>query len=109
MPLRTPPYMCELNPIELIWAQLKHFVRSHNTTGELSIKALMEQVEQGLASITPADWKKSCKHVIDIEDKFWQTDQYMEEVEPLVIQANNDSSDDDSDDTDDEADEEMET
>ncbi|XP_050311514.1 uncharacterized protein LOC126747064 [Anthonomus grandis grandis] len=52
-PLRTPPYMCDLNPIELIWAQLKHFVRSRNTTGDISIRNLIEQVQLGIASITP--------------------------------------------------------
>lgn len=31
--VRLPPYHCELNPIELIWSQLKGFVRSRNTTG----------------------------------------------------------------------------
>lgn len=101
IPLRTPPYMCELNPIELIWAQLKHYVRSHNTTGDVPIKILMELIEQGFASITPVDLAKCCKHVVDIEDHFWETDQQMEEVQPLIIQLTNDSSDDDdSDDTD---------
>nr|CAH7723878.1 unnamed protein product [Callosobruchus chinensis] len=36
-PLRTPPYMCELNPIELAWAKLKFIVRSHNITGDFNI------------------------------------------------------------------------
>ncbi|XP_074035663.1 uncharacterized protein [Leptinotarsa decemlineata] len=30
--LRLPPYHCELNPIELIWADVKNFVAQHNTT-----------------------------------------------------------------------------
>lgn len=25
--LRLPPYMCELNPIELIWSQIKGYIR----------------------------------------------------------------------------------
>jgi transposase len=30
--LRTPVRLCELNPIELIWAQVKGFVAKNNTT-----------------------------------------------------------------------------
>jgi hypothetical protein len=32
--LRTPPYMCDLDPIELAGANIKHHVRFHNTTGD---------------------------------------------------------------------------
>lgn len=40
IPLRLPPYLCELNPIELVWADVKRCVRKHTTTGELSIADL---------------------------------------------------------------------
>jgi transposase len=30
IPLRLPPYHCELNPIELVWAQLKKIIAKHN-------------------------------------------------------------------------------
>lgn len=108
IPQRTPPYMCKLNPIELIWAQLKLYIRNHNTTGDLSTKDLMEQVSKGFESITPVHWANCCKHVINIENTVWEVDQYMEEVEPLIIQTDNDiSSDDDSDtNSDDESDKE---
>jgi transposase len=29
--LRLPPYHCDLNPVELIWAQIKHNVSVNNT------------------------------------------------------------------------------
>lgn len=86
--------MCELNPIELIWAQLKNFIRSHNTAGELSIQKLMEHASKGFESITHVNWANCCKHVINIENKFWETDQIMEEVEPLIIQVGNESDSD---------------
>jgi transposase len=35
--LRLPPYMCDLNAIELVWAKAKNYVRS---AGNLTLKRL---------------------------------------------------------------------
>ena len=29
--VRLPPYHCELSPIEIAWAQVKGYIRVHNT------------------------------------------------------------------------------
>ena len=34
--LRVPPYHCDLNPIEIIWAQLKHHVAAYNVSFKLT-------------------------------------------------------------------------
>jgi hypothetical protein len=47
--LRTPVRHCELNPIELIWAQVKGFVAENNTTFRL--KDVKELVYGGLAEL----------------------------------------------------------
>ena len=28
--VRLPPYHCELNPIELAWSQVKHYIKNNN-------------------------------------------------------------------------------
>jgi transposase len=38
--IRLPPYMCDLNPIELAWRQIKDYLRSHNTAGDMSLTRL---------------------------------------------------------------------
>lgn len=98
-PLRTPPYMCELNPIEMALAQIKNFIRDRNTSGDFGISKLRELVDEAIASVTPADWEKFCRHVVDIENKFWESDFMMEEIEPVIIQLGSadDSDTDDSD------------
>ena len=47
--LRTPVHHCELNPIELSWAQVKGFVAENNTTFRL--KDVKELVYGGLAEL----------------------------------------------------------
>ncbi|KAJ8912988.1 hypothetical protein NQ315_000046 [Exocentrus adspersus] len=81
--IRTPPYMCELNPIELAWTRIKHLIRCRNTTGEFSINALKEATQEAIKSITEEEWIKYCQHVIKIEDNYWENDQLLEEVQPL--------------------------
>jgi len=69
--LRLPPYHCELNPIELIWGDLKGFVGRENSTfkGE-DVKAL---IKKGFAQIDSVKWLHACEHVKhSIEQKFWK-------------------------------------
>jgi transposase len=40
--VRLPPYMCDLNPIELAWAKIKRIVREHNVTADLSLQKLLQ-------------------------------------------------------------------
>ncbi|KAJ8975043.1 hypothetical protein NQ317_004078 [Molorchus minor] len=70
--LCTPPYHCELNPIELIWAQVKGF------------------------EVTPENWRKPVHHVIKEEEKMWDLDHLIDRtVDPLIITSRDDTSSDD--------------
>ena len=86
--LRTPVRQCELNPIELIWAQVKHFVAKRNTTFKMTdVKNL---VKEALESITADKWKKCCEHVIKIEDYYEQTEGIMQAIDPVIIHLDSD-------------------
>lgn len=93
--VRLPPYHCDLNPIELIWSQLKRFVRSRNTTGRL--EDLERLLLEGVQLITPEDWAGCCRHVVGLEQRYWEEDGMMEDIEPVVVNLRSDSSS--SDDT----------
>ncbi|CAK1603163.1 unnamed protein product [Parnassius mnemosyne] len=42
--LRLPPYHCELNPIELVWADVKGYVAQKNTTFKMAdVKKLLQE------------------------------------------------------------------
>jgi transposase len=53
--IRLPPYMCDLNPIELAWRQSKDYVRSHNTAGDISLRRLQELVQEAIKGVTKED------------------------------------------------------
>ena len=108
--LRLPPYHCKLNPIELIWGDLKGFVGLENSTfkGE-DVKAL---IKKGFAQIDSAMWLHACEQVKNsIEQKFWKSDAIQEEIEKIIINLDSDSdsdSDEMSDQTDDDETEDYE-
>ena len=82
--VRLPPYHCDLNPIELIWANIKNYVARRNTTWKLKdVQSLcLEAVEQ----VTPANWRDAVESTIKVENKYWETDGILEErVGELII------------------------
>lgn len=101
--LRLPPYMCELNAIELAWAKLKNFVRSKNVGGDINMTRLREIVLEGLNQITTEDWMGYCSHVQKIEEEHWERDGIVENaLESIIIDL--DTSDEESDDEEEEKD-----
>lgn len=93
--LRLPPYHCELNPIELIWAQVKGEVARKNRTFKMAdLKVLFYEAIQ---NVTAKHWENCINHTKKIEQKMWDLDVRVDAiVEPLVIQLNSSSSDSDS-------------
>ncbi|XP_045132189.1 uncharacterized protein LOC123516652 [Portunus trituberculatus] len=57
--VRLPPYHCNYNPIELIWAQVKGYVAKRNTFKIANLKPL---VQESLNSITADNWKNAVRH-----------------------------------------------
>lgn len=70
--LRLPPYHCELNPIELIWAQVKGDVARNNTTFKLPDVEIL--FRNALDKVTDDNWKKAIEHTKKIEKEMWDTD-----------------------------------
>nr|CAH7756785.1 unnamed protein product [Callosobruchus chinensis] len=68
--LRLPPYHCELNPIQLVWAQVKNEVARRYTTLKLSdIRMILEET---IGAVTADNWQKCVSHVKAEEEKFWK-------------------------------------
>jgi hypothetical protein len=97
--IRLPPYMCDLNPIELAWREIKDYVRSHNAAGDMSPTTLQELLQEAIKGVTKEDWAGYCRYVTNIGNSYWEKDAIMEDVADnfIINFGNTDSSDGDSD------------
>lgn len=88
--LRLPPYHCELNPIEMVWAQLKHYIKMNNTT--FKVKDMEELITQGYRNITLDNWQNYVKHIKDVEANMWKVDDLQDNLEEFIINVGESSA-----------------
>jgi len=94
-----PPYHCQYNPIELIWAQFKGRVAEKNSTFKIAdVEAL---VNKEIDAITTDDWAKCGEHCAKLQEEDFHKAGLRDEIlEPIILTINPDdssSSDDDDD------------
>lgn len=96
--LRLPPYHCELNPIEMVWAQVKHYIKMHNTT--FKQRDIGQLIVEGYQNVTINNWQNYIRHIKDIESKMWIVDNLQDDVEEFIINVTHSSSSDQNSETD---------
>ena len=104
----TPIAHCELNPIELVWASVKNYLRKHNTTFRLS--DLKELLPLAFNNVTPEIWLNCCRKAGEVEQRYWRNDGLQEDaVEQVLIDLGekDDSSSEESSTDDSETDSEV--
>ena len=96
--LRLPIAHCELNPIELVWAQVKGYAARNNKN--FTMAEALNLSRDGIDMVTAEKWAACVKHVIDkVEPDFWEKDRICENiVEEFTICVGGDSSSEDDDD-----------
>lgn len=96
--LRLPPYHPDLNPIELIWSDLKNWVSSRNVT--FKIEDVKNLCTEKFNLITKEDWEIRCKHVLKLEQEYIEKAQILDNIiDEFIVNLGeaSDSSDGDSD------------
>uniref|UniRef100_A0A0P4W325 Tc1-like transposase DDE domain-containing protein n=1 Tax=Scylla olivacea TaxID=85551 RepID=A0A0P4W325_SCYOL len=89
--VRLPPYHCQYNPIELIWAQVKKYIGEKNNYKLADLKLL---VKQSLEQVTPCNWMNAVKHTDELQAKDAEMDQTVDRViDPIIINPEDDTSD----------------
>ncbi|XP_045504987.1 uncharacterized protein LOC123701527 [Colias croceus] len=88
--LRLPPYHCDLNAIEMIWSLVKRQVASKNVN--ISAKDLLPIINECFKNITAEHWRKECDHVIHVEQKYWEQDHLIEDMQEIIINVTDSST-----------------
>lgn len=97
--IRLPPYHPDLNPIELIWSQVKNKVATNNK--DFKIKSVQKLFEETLPTITETDWQNAIKHVIGIEQSYWSKENIIDiDINQVIIKLMEDSESDSQPDSD---------
>lgn len=95
--IRLPPYHCQYNPIELIWAQIKREVADKNST--FKIRDVRKLLEDAIKHVTIEDWQKCVAHAERLqEEDFVKEGLRDERIQSIVINLREDSDDSSSDD-----------
>jgi len=91
--VRLPPYHCQYNPIELIWAQVKGEVATKNSTYKISdVRTLLENA---VKNISKEDWEKCVKHAEKLqEDDFVKEGLRDEIMERIIVNLEEESDTD---------------
>lgn len=95
--LRLPPYHCCLNPIELIWAQIKTEMKKKNSNSNQTIKRVDEITKDAISHVTPQNWRQCMKHTRQIEEQYRAADvaaEHLYERFIITVTDSDQSSDD---------------
>ncbi|XP_050516676.1 uncharacterized protein LOC126891544 [Diabrotica virgifera virgifera] len=87
--LRLPPYQCELNPIELVWSEIKRVLARHNTN--FKKEEVENLIHEAYSQVTPQKWNNYVQHVISVEKRMWNIDNLLDNLDPVIINLNDDS------------------
>lgn len=91
--LRLPPYHPELNPIEKIWALVKNWVASRNTTFKLADTEALAR--QKFDAVTQQEWINICNHVKKYEEELIRKEHLFDHsLDHLKFTVNTGSSED---------------
>ena len=97
--LRLPVAHCELIFNKLAWASVKGYVAKQNR--DYNLRGVERLVPDGFEHKTADMWRRLCRHVVDVENGYFDKDGLVEDVvEEMVIQLGDDEDESEEEDED---------
>ena len=101
--LRLPPYYCQFNPIELIWAQIKTEVKKENSNKKQTLQRVEQLTREAVEHVTAEDWQKCIGHTRKLEEEYRRKDlayehlyeQFVINLSPMDSSSSDECSDED--------------
>lgn len=87
--LRLPPYHCELNPIELVWSDVKRYIAKNNI--DFKKDSVKNLISEAYSQVSSEKWNSYVSHTVKVEEEMWKTDNLMDDIEPVIININTES------------------
>lgn len=88
--VRLPPYHCQYNPIELVWAQVKNEVATKNNT--FKIADVEKLLHEAISNVSIENWQKCVKHAEHLQDEDLKKAHICDD---FIIRVDDDDDDDD--------------
>lgn len=105
--IRLPPYHCQYNPAELIWAQVKKEVANGNSSFRLS--NVEQLLHEALDKVSVDNWRKCVQHAERLQEEDFLKEGLRDNVlESIIVTLTDSSESDGSADTDEEEEAERE-
>ncbi|CAH2090430.1 unnamed protein product [Euphydryas editha] len=79
--LRIPPYHCQYNSIEMIWAQIKGYAARNNTTPPFTANKMMGLLKEACNQVTPENWKSVVERTKRIINQDWDRDVHFDNIQ----------------------------
>lgn len=76
--LRLPPYHPDLNPIELVWANIKNKIAQNYINSSLDEKIII--LDKLFSEFTAKKWQRCNDHVQKNENDYWNRDSRFDNI-----------------------------
>lgn len=86
--IRLPPYHCQYNPIELVWAQAKNEVATKNRTFKIADVEVL--LHEAISNVSQKNWEDCVKHAEKLQEEDLKKSHLAEE---FIIHVDDDESD----------------
>ena len=89
--LRLPPYHCILNPIEMVWSQIKRKVASQNLK-KRQVNEIIDFLRDACNNVSPQQWKNYINHIETVENSYRNIESVFDSGMRICVNDSSDSS-----------------